>query len=247
MSSVFGMNAAEFANNSWSLGEQFRLLCELCHHPLQTMASPIQNILTPKAKKVPISFGITAATIIAAFSSRVRRVFLLIYRLLKALLLYKTGINRVWVQTGLSTERFTEWVDGTASAARDKEHEKIAIKRRRRVAQREVGIRMEALRRHEREKEEKEEEDRKKGTAAAAPACLGFTVRRSVGVDGGKGNGGEEGAQLGMATAVETGTGTGATAGVPGAVGCEKGGQDGMSVKSRGSGRPEEVRGDDNV
>jgi Mg2+ and Co2+ transporter CorA len=33
MSSVFGMSAAEFANDSWSLGEQFRLLCKSTDPP----------------------------------------------------------------------------------------------------------------------------------------------------------------------------------------------------------------------
>ncbi|KAK0728856.1 hypothetical protein B0T26DRAFT_699517 [Lasiosphaeria miniovina] len=116
MSSVFGMNAAEFANNSWSLGEQFSLL-------------------------FPLSFAVTALTIVVAFSARVQTVCLLVYRLLSTVLLYRTGLYRVWVLTGVSTARIAAWAYTAVGSTRDRENEKILLKRQRQRAARRLALR----------------------------------------------------------------------------------------------------------
>ncbi|KAH8880577.1 hypothetical protein GQ53DRAFT_848819 [Thozetella sp. PMI_491] len=77
MSSVFGMNAAEFSDDQWTLADELRYL-------------------------FPISIAVTSVTIIVAFSEGVQSFFTAIWRLSTMSILVYTGIFHLWLKLKFS-------------------------------------------------------------------------------------------------------------------------------------------------
>ncbi|KAI0008409.1 hypothetical protein F4779DRAFT_641913 [Xylariaceae sp. FL0662B] len=104
MSSVFGMNAAEFSDDKWSLTDQFKYL-------------------------FPISLGVTCVTIVAAFSQGIQTFFWSVYKTLTALILVKTGIYALWMKCETWAEELLSGAVFWADSMKDREKEKYLRQR----------------------------------------------------------------------------------------------------------------------
>jgi len=94
MSSVFGMNAAEFgSDNSWPIRDEFKFMCKLQTCKLNSERR--QN--ADNSLKVPIAFGIMSLTFLFAFGDWIRAAVWYLYKIACTRGIVHLGLYDMWL------------------------------------------------------------------------------------------------------------------------------------------------------